>query len=120
MAEEKYMIKKYENLYPKGFKKILDLNLIDFDIWFIMESDFASKVELGLKTRYPERNLIPFAKKSDCDDLACFEFNKEKPIQIIHDFASNGWEQRKELDTIWEWLEIAIEDLIEFNKTESS
>ena len=34
MAEEKYMIKKYENLYPKGFKKILDLNLIDFDIWF--------------------------------------------------------------------------------------
>lgn len=118
MAEEKYMIKKYKHLYPKDFKKILALNLIDYDIWFIMEADFASRVELGLKTRYPERNLIPFAKKSDCDDLACFEFNKEKPIQIIHDFTSKGWEQRKELDTIWEWLEIAVEDLIEFNKNE--
>ena len=33
-----------------------------------------------------------------------------------HDFASEGYEQRKEYDDFWAWLEAAISELIEFNR----
>lgn len=40
--------------------------------------------------------VIPFARRDDNDDIACFEVGKGKSVQIIHDFASEGFEQRKE------------------------
>ena len=62
--------------YPKSFEKIVELNLVDFDIWHLLDSDWAAKLYQGLQTRYPDRKLIPFAKRSDCDDTACFEIGK--------------------------------------------
>ena len=47
-----------------------------------------------MQVRYPKRILIPFARRGDNDDVACFELNKGDEVQIIHDFASGGYEQR--------------------------
>ena len=80
--------------YPESFQKIVELNLVDFDIWHLLDSDWAAELYQGLQTRYPNRKLIPFAKRSDCDDTACFEIGKGGKVQLIHDFASPGWEQR--------------------------
>ena len=80
--------------YPKSFQKIIELNLVDFDIWHLLDSDWAAELYQGLQTRYPNRKLIPFAKRSDCDDTACFEIGKGGKVQLIHDFADPGWEQR--------------------------
>ena len=78
--------------YPKSFEKIVELNLVDFDIWYLLDSDWAAKLYQGLQTRYPNRKLIPFAKRSDYDDTACFEIGKGDTVQLIHDFAGPGWE----------------------------
>lgn len=32
------------------------------------------------------------------DDIVYFEIGKENKVQIIHDFSSAGYEQRKEYD----------------------
>ena len=71
-----------------------------------------------MQARYPERRLIPFARRDDCDDLACFEIGKSGRVQLIHDFANSGWEQRKEFQDLWKWLEAAVGDMIIFNKEE--
>ena len=59
---------------------------------------------------------IPFAKRGDCDDTACFEIGKGNKVQLIHDFAAEGWEQRKEFNDFWEWVEYAVKCMIEYNK----
>lgn len=100
--------------YPEPFLRILNLNLVNFDLWFIMNKEQMIITFEGLKKRYPDRVLIPFAKTGANDDIACFELNKEGGVQIIHDFASSGYEQRKYYETFWDWFRYAIEEMIEF------
>lgn len=101
--------------YQESFLKIVRLNLVNLDPWLIMNSDqVTSRIE-GLKERYPSRVLIPFARRLDNDDLACFEPIKGEGVQVIHDFASSGYEQRKEYAGFWDWFRDAINEMIEFD-----
>lgn len=85
--------KLYKNYnYPKEFLKIVQLNLVDFDMWYLMSKDDVEIRIKGLRNRYPERKLIPFARRDDCDDIACFEIGKGDKVEIIHDFSSSGYE----------------------------
>lgn len=86
--------------YPKEFLKIVDLNLVDLDLWYLMTKEQVEIRIIGLKNRYPERQLVPFARRDDGDDIACFEIGKGNKVQIVHDFASAGYEQRKEYDCL--------------------
>lgn len=69
----------------------------------------------GLKKRYPTRMLVPFARRIDNDNIACWDLDKAGRVSIIHDFASPGWEQEAELEDFYGWLRQAIEDLIEYD-----
>ena len=102
--------------YPKSFQKIVELNLVDFDIWHLLDSDWAAELYQGLQTRYPNRKLIPFAKRSDCDDTACFEIDKGGKVQLIHDFADPGREQHPEFSDCRALLAQAVDDMIEYNR----
>ena len=107
----------YENYnYPKEFLKIVDLNLVDFDLWYLMTEELVKIRIRGLQDRYPERHLIPFARRDDNDDIACFEVEKGGKVQIIHDFASAGYEQRKEYDCFWDWFMDAVKEMIKENQ----
>ena len=99
--------------YPKEFLKIVELNLVDFDFWYLMSKEQVEKRIKGLKERYPDRELVPFARRDDSDDIACFDIKKNSKVQIIHDFASAGYEQRKEYNTFWEWSKEAIQEMID-------
>ena len=92
------------------------LNLVDLDLWYLMNKEQVEIRIKGLKDRYPQRKLIPFARRDDGDDIACFEVGKENRVQIIHDFASAGYEQRKEHECFWDWFRDAVEEMI--NKDE--
>lgn len=113
-----YGLDKAIYTYPEAFYKLVDLNLVNFDVWYLLDSESALAHYQGLQARYPERRLIPFARRDDCDDLACFEIGKSGRVQLIHDFANSGWEQRKEFQDLWEWLEAAVGDMIIFYKEE--
>jgi hypothetical protein len=102
--------------YPNAYKKLVELNLVDFDMWYFIESEQATRRYYDLKERYPKRQLVPFARRDDSDDIACFEIGKEDTIQLIHDFASEGFEQKDEFQDIWEWFEFAIREKIESDR----
>ncbi|MGB7845999.1 MAG: hypothetical protein WBL63_10315 [Candidatus Acidiferrum sp.] len=47
---------------------------------------------VGLKERYGHRELVPFALRLDCDDVACWVQKSMPQVVIIRDFANIGWE----------------------------
>jgi hypothetical protein len=73
------------------------------------------KTLAGLTERYPTRKLIPFARRQDNDDIACWQVGANEEVFIIHDFASPGWEQHGQFASFYDWFRRAVEDLIEFD-----
>jgi hypothetical protein len=100
--------------YPGAFLRVVNQGLIDLTPWYIIDKDQALKRLAGLKDRYPTRSLIPFARRDDNDDVACFEIGQEHSVTIVHDFASSGYETKKKLDTFWDWFKYAVDEMILF------
>lgn len=99
--------------YPEEFVKLIKLKLVNFDNWYFFP---LSRIEIrmkGLQQRYTKRDLIPFAMRDNCDDIACFELGKGNKVQIIHDFVHYGSEQIKEYNNFWDWFRDAIEEIID-------
>lgn len=109
-------LKQYENIigykYSESYLKVMELKLIDFDHWFLMDFNQLSSRREELIKRYPKRKLIPFAGRYDSDDIACFEIGHGERVFIVHDFASEGYERRQEFDDFWSWFISAIKELI--------
>lgn len=107
--------------YPAGIYKLIELNLLNYDVWYFMDRESALERLKGVQERYPNRKLIPFARRDDCDDIACFEVGSkelEGRVFIIHDYASSGWESREVLESIWEWVKYAVDIMVEFELIE--
>lgn len=88
--------KEHENLLP----------------WRFLYGDEPEFMAGGLQSRY-QRSLVPFARRVDSDDIACFEnagAGGTPIVQVIHDFASPGWEQRASFTDFPSWLEWAKSD----------
>ncbi len=102
--------------YPQGYIKLKELHLIDFEYWYFIPDNQFEKRFMGMKERFPNRKYIPFARRDDCDDIACFELGKGETVFIIHDYASDGYEERKRYNDIWDWVRDAIDELINENR----
>lgn len=106
--------------YPAGIKRVVELGLTYLGWWWILEACFACDYTRNMAGRYPDRKLIPFAKREDCDDVACFEVGRPGKVTIIHDFADPGWEQREEYGDFWSWFEAAVLDMIAREREEEA
>ena len=98
--------------YPDSVLKIVELGLTNICPWTILGRDGILLKMKGLESRYSTRRLLPFAICQYNDDVACFEEGKGEEVQIIHDFASAGYEQRKEYECFWDWFRDAVEEMI--------
>ena len=100
--------------YPQEFLRIVDQGLLDFDPWIVLQGVQLRTRFRGLQERYPERELIPFARREDNDDVACWDKGKEGVV-IIHDFSSPGYENKQDMNSFWDWLRSALEATIEYD-----
>lgn len=100
--------------YPNEFIRIVETGLVLFRPWKILAGPYVLSRMSGLRERFPGRELVPFALRLDCDDVACWERGSLPKVVIIHDFASPGWEQTALFETSWDWFRSAIEDFIGF------
>ena len=101
--------------YPSEYMRIVDQNLIDFNPWIILQDDQLRTRYRGIKVRYPKRELIPFARREDNDDVACWERNFPCKVFVVHDFASPGYENKEEFNNFWDWLRRVIENMIDYD-----
>lgn len=99
--------------YPPAFIHLVTRGMTQFDPWWIFDRDYAQEKMEGLKTRYPERNLVPFARNQSNDDVACWDKDAPGKVVVIHDYADPGWERRATFDTFQDWFRSAMEEFIE-------
>jgi hypothetical protein len=102
-------------LYPPPFLRMVERGLVYFEPWFVLEGEQLRARAQGLRARFPDRTLIPFARREDSDDVACWEPPDQTRVMLVHDFASAGWERRAVFDSFYDWLRRAVEDMIEFD-----
>ncbi|GHF35346.1 hypothetical protein GCM10010218_15720 [Streptomyces mashuensis] len=103
--------------YPPQFIRVVELGLTNLEPWWILDGEQLRGRVRGLRERYPKRKLVPFARREDNDDVACWDL-EHGDVVIIHDFASAGWEQSRRFAHFNDWLRRAVEDLIEFGDME--
>ena len=100
--------------YPTEFQRLVAQGILSFEPWVLLRGQEFSQRLAGLAKRYPGSELVPFARRIDCDDVACWERDAGETIFVVHDFASPGYETRKTFPDFWTWFRAAIEDMIEF------
>lgn len=102
--------------YPRSFIRVVELGLVELEPWHLLEGAQLHERRSGLLQRFPARDLVPFARRQDNDDVACWEPARHgDQVVIVHDFAKPGWEHRATYPDFYGWLRQAIEDLIEFD-----
>jgi len=103
-------------MYPDSYVKFVNGELPDLEPWHLFYNHLEFRFN-GLKQRYPKRSLVPFARRGDNDDVACFDasVSSDNPnVIIIHDWASEGWENRGEHIDFLAWVELAKEEAKEW------
>lgn len=99
--------------YPPEFLHVVELGILNLEPWAVVRNGAERMGDL--RERFPNRRLVPFARRIESDDIACWDISKsDKKIFVIHDYASPGWEQRDEFSEFNDWLRKAVEDLIEY------
>ena len=99
---------------PSGYNRLLEQGIVRFEPWELLVGTALVERLEGLKRRYPERELLPYARRTDCDDVACVEGGGTKVV-IVHDFSSSGFERRGVFPDFWSWFRAAIDEMIEFD-----
>jgi hypothetical protein len=100
--------------YPKEYSRVVDLKIVNLEPWFFLDGEELESRYRGLKERFPTAELIPFARRADNDDVACWEKSGGNlKVYVVHDFSRWGWEKHKEYEDFWSWYRKAMEDMIE-------
>ncbi len=102
---------------PTGYSKVFERGLTNITPWYFLDSDEFKAVYKGLRELYPNMLLIPFARRSDNDDVAgVIAHSNQHPsghIAIIHMFASPDYAVDTTFSDFWDWFRAAINEMIE-------
>lgn len=101
--------------FPKSFLDFVDKDEIPYlEPWYFL-CKFKKNADFWLdeaKKQYPNRNLIPFSKDENTDDVSCFDgddISGNPTVYFVHFFASEGWEDRGSVTNFEEWLKMIQE-----------
>lgn len=101
--------------YPPEFERIIRMGILELEPWFILNGEQLKQCFISLTKQYPHRKLIPFARRQDNDDIACWDIAYSNSVFVIHEFASIEWEERDKFNTFYDWFKSAVIDFIEFD-----
>ena len=99
---------------PKAYHRVLALGLTNLEPWRFLSgaSDFAQHYDM-VRQLYPDKQYIPFARREDNDDIACFLGANSGTIAVVHAFASPGYQVGSGIyTTFWDWFRLAIDEMI--------
>lgn len=129
MSIKNYLFEDYtlptDFKFPQSYLNLVDRGLPDIDPWWWLAPHKDSAIYWAdtLRTQFPARTLIPFAKHGGSDDVACFDgldTSSDPKVLYIHSFCSLGWEHRGEASNFAEWLQKTEIDAAEFRAENES
>lgn len=101
-------------IYPLEYLDLIVKRKDEFLPWYLMDREQLLIRFKGMKNRYPDRILFPFARDDNSDDVACWEKDKPGKVVLIHDLASSGYENKKEFENFEEWYKYVTVELSNF------
>jgi hypothetical protein len=111
-----------ELVLPPGYRWLLDRGLVghapftQLQPWHYLPPDQC----FWASDRWPgvtDKRLFAFAKRQDCDDLACFVAIGSHSVQgiaLIHGWTGNGYDLCQEFDDFWVWLKHVVDDIADW------
>jgi hypothetical protein len=108
---------------PPPYTWVVDHGLVGFEPftalqpwYFLGEGDVFDAHEEwpGAKGKRP---LIVFARRQDCDDLACFDLKPDgsSTVVLIEGWSAGAYNFVAEYATFWEWMKTVIDDIAEWS-----
>ncbi|MCE9573644.1 MAG: hypothetical protein K8W52_10850 [Deltaproteobacteria bacterium] len=108
---------------PAGYRWLIDRGLVGFEADTALQPWYFLPVEqvFSVSERWPRAtelaSLYAFARRQDCDDIACFavEANASQPgVVVVHGWTPEGYEVVARFDSIWAWLRSVVADVEEW------
>lgn len=102
--------------WPHAYRRLFERGLTGLDPWYFLEGEELIAAYNEANKRHPERQTVPFARRHDNGDLACFTVLVgivEERVLLVQEMGETGTEVSLEFPTLWDWLRLAVDDLIE-------
>jgi hypothetical protein len=96
--------------YPEDFVHEVESGLYDVGHWQILIGDRLRLRHGGLAQRFPDQELVPFARRFDGDDVACWSKKSMPMVQVVRDFSAPGWEERQSYASFQSWHAQALQE----------
>lgn len=104
---------------PAGYQWLVDRALVGHEPFTQMQPWHYLPQEqcFWASDRWPgvtDKRLLVFAKRQDCDDLACFivsENNTVQGVALIHGWTVKGYDFCQEFNDFWAWLKHVVDDI---------
>jgi hypothetical protein len=121
--EEQRLLSRFPFNVPAGYRWLIDRGLAGFEPnsalqpWYLLPHEQV----FSLSERWPRASeparLYAFARRQDCDDLACFAVKEDAAqpgVVVVHGWTPEGYEIVARFESIWEWLRSVVTDVEEW------
>lgn len=107
---------------PPGYTWLLERGIAGYESFgplqpwhYLPARDVFEVSELWPDGPLPGR-LVVFARRQDCDDLACFELSARRVTGLwnIHGWTGSGYDALAAFDSFWDWLKAVTDDIAEW------
>jgi len=108
---------------PKAYAWLLERRLVGFmpfsalQPWHYLDSESV----IDVTARWPGRSnargrLVAFARRQDCDDLACFEIQggQVTGVALVNAWTPEGYAIVERYEDMWCWLAAAVQDIAQW------
>lgn len=111
---------------PAPYRWVLEKGLAGFEPWTALQPwYFLREAEVFEPTAtWPagpsKARLVAFARRQDCDDIACFEFGSGEPdsVVVIHGWTEEGYSIDSRHASFWDWMKTVIDDIAQWMSCE--
>lgn len=118
--EQHLNLAKFPFAVPAGYRWLIERGLAGFEPnsalqpWYLLPHDQVFSVSDRWPRAAEASRLYAFARRQDCDDLACFVIGEDAPqprVFVVHGWTPDGYEVVAKFDSIWEWLRSVVRDI---------
>ncbi|MBU1218205.1 SMI1/KNR4 family protein [Myxococcota bacterium] len=115
-----FLLSKFPFSVPVGYKWIIMQSLAGFEPnsalqpWYFLPYEEIFLVNERWPFIEEHTQLYSFARRQDCDDLACFSLIDgilQPNVVVVHAWTPEGFEVSVRFKSFWDWLRNVVNDI---------